>query len=85
MKEIPPTGIPVAFQKSLESELPDGTISGICSGMVTIPLHEFWVGIRTAESIKDGSQRLPKGWQPEAVRRLAGTHEGPPCAAVGKG
>lgn len=68
--EIPPTGITVAFQKPVETRKPDGTIikicPGTCSGMRTIPLHEFQAGLATAASIKKG-QRLPANWQPKAV------------------
>ena len=70
--EIPPTGITVAFQKPVESTLPDGTIikicPGTCSGMRTIPIHEFKAGLQTAFAVKRG-ERLAPSWQPEAVRR----------------
>ena len=73
VKQIPPTAITVAFQKPVETTLPDGTIikicPGTCSGMVTIPEHLFWAGIDTAEKIKAGQLRLSDDWQPEAVKR----------------
>ena len=74
-KQIPPTAITVAFQKPVETTLPDGTIikicPGTCSGMVTIPEHLFWRGIDTAEAIKAGRLRLQPNWQPEAIKRKA--------------
>ena len=73
--KIPPTGVTVAFQKPLEITLPDGTLikicPGTCSGMVTIPEHLFWAGIDTATAIKNGSLRLPEGWQPAATMQPA--------------
>lgn len=70
--EIPPTGITVAFQKPVETTLPDGTIikicPGTCSGMRTIPLHEFQAGIRTAAALKRG-ERLQTNWKPAAITR----------------
>lgn len=75
VKQIPPTAITVAFQKPVETTLPDGTIikicPGTCSGMVTIPEHLFWRGIETAEAIKSGKLKLQGDWQPEAVKRKA--------------
>jgi hypothetical protein len=72
--EIPPTGITVAFQKPVETTKPDGTIikicPGTCSGMRTIPLHEFQAGLATAASIKRG-ERLPAAWKPRAVTTAA--------------
>ena len=77
VKQIPPTAITVAFQKPVETKLPDGTIikicPGTCSGMVTIPEHLFWAGIQTAERIKSGELRLSDDWQPEAVKRKLST------------
>lgn len=68
--EIPPTGITVAFQKPVETTKPDGTIikicPGTCSGMRTIPVHEFQAGLATAAALKR-NERLPEGWQPRAV------------------
>ena len=68
--EIPPTGITVAFQKPVETVKPDGTIikicPGTCSGMRTIPVHEFQAGLATAAAVKRG-ERLPDAWQPRAV------------------
>ena len=73
--QIPPTAITVAFQKPVETTLPDGTIikicPGTCSGMVTIPEHVFWRGIETADAIKAGRLKLAPDWQPEAVKRPA--------------
>ena len=70
--EIPPTGITVAFQKPVETTLPDGTIikicPGTCSGMRTIAVHDFQAGIRTAAALKRG-ERLAPTWQPEAITR----------------
>ncbi|NJL30055.1 MAG: hypothetical protein HC897_20255 [Thermoanaerobaculia bacterium] len=68
--EIPPTGITVAFQKPVETTKPDGTIikicPGTCSGMRTIPIHEFQAGLETAAKIKR-NERLPEGWKPRAI------------------
>lgn len=68
--EIPPTGITVAFQKPVETTKPDGTIikicPGTCSGMRTIPVHEFQAGLATAASLKR-NEKLPATWQPRAV------------------
>lgn len=75
VNQIPPTAITVAFQKPLETTLPDGRIikicPGTCSGMVTIPEHMFWSGIATAEGIKAGTVTLPDDWQPAATTRPA--------------
>lgn len=68
--EIPPTGVTVAFQKPVETTMPDGTIikicPGTCSGMRTIPIHEFTAGLATAAAVKRG-ERLPAAWQPKAI------------------
>lgn len=74
--EIPPTGITVAFQKPVETQQPDGTIikicPGTCSGMRTIPIHEFVAGVNTAARLKRG-ERLPQTFQPRAVTTPAPT------------
>lgn len=70
--EIPPTGITVAFQKPVETTLPDGTIikicPGTCSGMRTIDVADFRAGLFTAAQLKAG-KRLDRSWRPEAVTR----------------
>ena len=67
--QIPPTGVTVAFQKPIDVPGVIKICPGTCSGMVTIPEHQFRAGVEVARKLKAGQLKLDKNYVPEAAKR----------------